>query len=115
MSAVTLPPPPAERVMLPLPSEIDVRNADGLLPLIMYQARSGSAGPAQVMVLDLSATRFMDSQGVRLINDARRLLLPDTRVLLVALPESMACRVLEVTGLRRDVPVYDNLPEAMAA
>ena len=84
VNPVTPPPFSSERVMLPLPSEIDFRNADGLLPLIMYQARSGSDGPARVMVLDLSGTRFMDSQGIRLINDARRLLLPHTRVHLVA-------------------------------
>ncbi|MEU3097064.1 hypothetical protein ABZ690_20330 [Streptomyces sp. NPDC006967] len=57
----------------------------------------------------------MDSQGVRLINDMRRLLHPGTRVYVVALPEGLVSRVLELTGLRRGIPVYDNLPEAMAA
>jgi hypothetical protein len=30
-----------------------------------------------------------------------------------ARPEGMASRVLELTGMRRDVPVYDNLAEAI--
>lgn len=106
---------PSERVLLPFPTEIDFSNADGLLPLIMSRARPRPGRPPRLVVLDLTATRFMDSQGVRLINDIRRLLHPGTRVYVVALPESLASRVLELTGLRRDIPVYDNLPEAMAA
>lgn len=106
---------PSERLLLPFPTEIDFSNADGLLPLIMAQARPHPGRPPRLVVLDLTATRFMDSQGVRLINDVRRRLHPGTRVYVAALPESLASRVLEVTGLRRDIPVYDNLPEAMAA
>nr|WP_308309795.1 STAS domain-containing protein [Streptomyces sp. CHD11] len=106
---------PSERVLFPLPTEIDFSNADGLLPLIMAQARPRAGRPPRLVVLDLTATRFMDSQGVRLINGVRRLLEPGTRVYVVARPESLAGRVLELTGLRRDIPVYDNLPEAMAA
>lgn len=106
---------PSERVLFPFPTEIDFSNADGLLPLIMSRARPDVGRPPRLVVLDLTATRFMDSQGVRLINDIRRLLHPRTRVYVVALPESLASRVLELTGLRRDIPVYDNLPEAMAA
>nr|WP_142194405.1 STAS domain-containing protein [Streptomyces calvus] len=115
-----LPPPPEpgappERVLLPFPPEVDFSNADGLLPLIMSQARPAKGRRPRVVVLDLTATRFMDSQGVRLINDVRHLLRPGTSVYVVARPESVASRVLELTGLRRDVPVYDNLDEAMAA
>ncbi|MEV7786672.1 STAS domain-containing protein [Streptomyces sp. NPDC088106] len=106
---------PSERVLLPFPPEIDFSNADGLLPLIMGRARPHPGRPPRLVVLDLTATRFMDSQGVRLINDMRRLLHPGTRVYVVALPEGLVSRVLELTGLRRDIPVYDNLPEAMAA
>ncbi|WP_436850497.1 STAS domain-containing protein [Streptomyces griseoloalbus] len=103
----------SERVLIPFPPEIDFSNADGLLPLIMSRARPGRR--PRVVVLDLSSTLFMDSQGVRLINDVRRLLRPETLVYVVARPDGVASRVLELTGLRRDVPVYDNLPEAMAA
>ncbi|KES05285.1 anti-sigma factor antagonist [Streptomyces toyocaensis] len=115
MNAVTFSPHPSERALVPFPPEIDFSNADGLLPLIMAQARPDSGRPPRVVVLDLTATQFMDSQGVRLINDVRRLLRPGARVSVVACPESVASRVLELTGLRRDIPVYDNLPEAMAA
>ncbi|MFE9771071.1 STAS domain-containing protein [Streptomyces sp. NPDC005931] len=104
----------ADRILLPLPPEIDFCNATSLHTLIMSVARTGH-GPPRVLVLDLSATDFMDSQGVRLINDVRHLLAPGTRVHVVARPDGVASRVMELTGLRRDVPVYDNLAEAMAA
>ncbi len=106
---------PTARVRFPFPSEIDFSNADRLLPQIMARALPRPGHPARLLVLDLTATEFMDSQGVRLINDVHRLLRPQTRVYVVAGPESMATHVLELTGVRRDIPVYDNLPEAMAA
>ncbi|WP_243762335.1 STAS domain-containing protein [Streptomyces sp. Tu 3180] len=122
MSAVTFlspspsePRDPSERVLFPFPPEIDFSTASGLLPLIVSRTRTRPGGPPQVLVLDLTPTHFMDSQGVRLINEVRLLLRPGTRVHVVALPDGLASRVLELTGLRRDVPVYDNLPEAMAA
>ncbi|MFF8031289.1 MULTISPECIES: STAS domain-containing protein [unclassified Streptomyces] len=121
MTAVSFLPNPSnpralsERLVLPFPTEIDFSNADGMLPLIMSKARPRPGRRPGIVILDLTPTRFMDSQGVRLINDVRRRLHRRTRVYVVARPDSMASRVLELTGLRRDVPVYDNLPEAMAA
>nr|WP_234332380.1 STAS domain-containing protein [Streptomyces sp. NRRL F-5650] len=123
MSAVTFHPQSCEPcepcdppgcAVLALPSEIDFCNAAGLLPLIMTAVEQRSDG-LRLLVLDLSATRFMDSQGVRLLAAVRRGL-PD-RVLLrvVAAPKGVASRVLELSGLRRDVPVHDSLAEALGA
>ncbi|GAB2733340.1 STAS domain-containing protein [Streptomyces bullii] len=102
------------RVLLELPREIDYCNASELLTLIMSAARV-RAGRLRVLVLDLRETHFMDSQGVRLINDVRHRLPAEARVHVVAEAEGVARRVLELTGVRRDVPVYDNVPEALAA
>jgi anti-anti-sigma factor len=102
------------RVHLTMPAEIDFCNAARLLPLVMSAARA-RGDRLEVLVLDLSATSFMDSQGISLINDVRQGLRPGARVRLVARPEGITSRVLELTGLRRDVPVYDNLAEAMAS
>ncbi|MEV3967113.1 STAS domain-containing protein [Streptomyces sp. NPDC050698] len=120
MSAVTFFTNPTEhrglpgRVHLALPPEIDYCNAAELLPLVMSAARARGDG-LEILVLDLSETSFMDSQGIRLINEVRHRLRPGARVRLVARPEGITSRVLELTGLRRDVPVYDNLDEAMAS
>ncbi|MCX3287501.1 STAS domain-containing protein [Streptomyces sp. NEAU-H22] len=102
------------RVHLTMPAEIDYCNAAELLPLLMAAVRT-RGDRLDVLVLDLTTTSFMDSQGVRLINDVRRRLRPGAEVRLVARPEGITSRVLELTGLRRDVPVYDNLAEALAS
>ncbi|MBR8642494.1 STAS domain-containing protein [Streptomyces tuirus] len=121
VSAVTfLPNPPTEprdlpgRVHLSMPAEIDFCNAAELLPRVLSEARA-HGDRLEVLVLDLTATSFMDSQGIRLINDVRHRLRPGARVRLVARPEGVTNRILELTGLRRDVPVYDNLAEALAS
>ncbi|CAL9307897.1 MULTISPECIES: STAS domain-containing protein [Streptomyces] len=102
------------RVHLAMPAEIDFCNAEELLPLVV-SAVEARGDRLEVLVLDLTRTSFMDSQGVRLINDVRHRLRPGARVRLVARPDGVASRVLELTGLRRDVPVYDNLAEALAS
>ncbi|GAA2453661.1 STAS domain-containing protein [Streptomyces sp. NPDC051041] len=100
--------------LLALPPEIDVCNAGELLSLIMAAA-DARADQLRVLVLDLTATRFMDSQGVRLINDVRHRLRSRARVRVVAAPDGVPSHVLEVTGVRRDVPVYGSLAEALRA
>jgi anti-anti-sigma factor len=102
------------RVHLTLPAEIDFCNAAELLPLVLSAARA-HGDRLDVLVLDLTTTSFMDSQGIRLINEVRRRLRPGATVRLVTRPEGITRRVLEVTGLRRDVPVYDDLAEALAS
>ncbi|MGC9500806.1 STAS domain-containing protein [Streptomyces sp. WG7] len=118
MSDVTFLPPPCEPcdppgyAVLALPPEIDFCNATGLLPLIMAAVDHRSDG-LRVLVLDLTATRFMDSQGVRLLDRVRRRLPTRTRLRVVAAPKGVPSRILELSGLRRDVPVYDSLTEAL--
>jgi anti-anti-sigma factor len=98
--------------VIALPPEIDLCNAAGLYHRVM-SAVDARADRLRLLVLDLTCTHFMDSQGVRLVDDVRRGLQPGTRVRVVATPDGVACRVLELTGIRRDVAVYDNLAEAL--
>ncbi|WP_413251525.1 STAS domain-containing protein [Streptomyces tendae] len=121
VSAVTFLPQPCEPcepceppgcAVLAMPSEIDFCNASGLLPLITTAVDQRSDG-LRLLVLDLSATLFMDSQGVRLIAAVRRRLPERTLLRVVAAPQGVPSRVLELSGLRRDVPVHDNLAEAL--
>ncbi|WP_217235905.1 STAS domain-containing protein [Streptomyces sp. AC555_RSS877] len=98
--------------VIALPPEIDFCNAPGLYARIL-SAVDARAGRLRLLVLDLTGTHFMDSQGVRLVNDIRHRLPPRALVRVVAMPGGVAGRVLELTGARRDVPVYDNLAEAL--
>ncbi|MCZ9345637.1 STAS domain-containing protein, partial [Streptomyces sp. TRM76130] len=77
MSDVTFFPPPEVPyeppgcAVLVLPREIDHDNAPGLLPLVLEAARVRD-DPPRSLVLDLTGTVFMDSQGVRLLDEVRR-------------------------------------------
>lgn len=105
---------PPGSALLALPPEIDDSNATELFALISSVTRL--RGPRlRVLILDLTATHFMDSQGVHLVSDLRHHLQPQARVRVVAEPDGVASRVMQLTGLRRDVPVFDNLAEALSA
>jgi anti-anti-sigma factor len=98
--------------VLALPAEIDFCNARELLPLVLSTV-DAQDDRLRVLVLDLTATGFMDSQGVGLISRIHRHLRDRAQVRLVATPQSVPSRVLELSGLRRDVPVFDNLTQAL--
>ncbi|MFV0134960.1 STAS domain-containing protein [Streptomyces sp. HMX87] len=103
---------PPGYALLPLPAEIDFCNAADLLPRVLAVA-DAHADRLRVLVLDLTGTDFMDTQGARLVGDVCDHLRDRARVRVVAAPQGVPSRVLELTGLRRDVPVYDNLTEAL--
>ncbi|MEU1051651.1 STAS domain-containing protein [Streptomyces sp. NPDC005876] len=115
---MTFLPNPPERcdlsgcTVLALPAEIDFCNARELLPLVLSTADARDE-ELRLLVLDLTATHFMDSQGVGLISQVHHHLGGSARLRVVAAPQSVPSRVLELSGLRRDVPVYDNLTEAL--
>ncbi|MEU6482366.1 STAS domain-containing protein [Streptomyces sp. NPDC047017] len=102
------------RALLVLPPEIDLSNGAALRTAVLAFARA-RAGRLRVLVLDLTRTDFMDSQGARLVTDVRRLLPPEVLLRVAAAPPGIPSRVLEVTGVRRDVPVYDDLEQALRA
>ncbi|MDH6629765.1 stage II sporulation protein AA (anti-sigma F factor antagonist) [Streptomyces sp. LBL] len=103
---------PGCTTVVALPSEIDLSNVAGLLDRVMSAVDTRS-DRLRVLVLDFTATDFMDSQGVRLVDEVRHRLQPEVRVRVVARPDGVATRVLELTGVRRDVPVYGDLSEAL--
>jgi stage II sporulation protein AA (anti-sigma F factor antagonist) len=103
---------PGRTTVLVLPPEIDLCNAPVLRERIVAAVDDRADRPL-TLVLDLTTTWFVDSQAVRLVQDVCRLLGPDVRVRVAALPDGAASRVFELTRLRRDVPVFDNLTEAL--
>ncbi|MFE9171954.1 STAS domain-containing protein [Streptomyces kebangsaanensis] len=100
------------RALLVLPPEIDLSNASVLRARVLSFA-AARAGRLGVLVLDLTRTRFMDSQGARLVEDVRHRLPPRVLLRVAALPDGVPYRVLEVTGVRRDTPVYDDPARAL--
>ncbi|MFJ4469769.1 STAS domain-containing protein [Streptomyces sp. NPDC089424] len=100
--------------LLTLPTEIDLGNAAALYAATAAVA-DARAGELRLLVLDFTGTEFMDSQGARLVADVRHHLPPHVRLRVVAPPDRVPSRVLEVTGVRRDVPVHPDLSEALDA
>ncbi|MFB7334954.1 STAS domain-containing protein [Streptomyces adustus] len=100
--------------MFTLPPEIDLSNATAVFDAVATAVHARGDRLA-MLVLDLTGTRFMDSQGARLVDDVRRLLGPRVPLRVAASPSGVPRRVLDLTGVRRDVPVYDDASQARSA
>jgi anti-sigma B factor antagonist len=101
----------AEPVIVRLPDEIDITNAED----VGEQLRSAFTRGAAVVIADLTSTVFCDSAGARQfvlshnyadLHDARmRFVIPDLNLL----------RVLTLTGLDQLLSVYPSLDAAVSA
>ncbi|MFH8219279.1 STAS domain-containing protein [Streptomyces sp. NPDC018057] len=103
---------PGRGTLFVLPPEIDLSNAPALCAGVLAHA-AARAARLRLLVLDLTQTEFMDSQGARLVLDVLHRLPPHIRLRVAAAPHGIPRRVLEVTGVRRDVPVYDDPEQAL--
>lgn len=67
------------------------------------------------LVLDLTATDFMDSSGLRLLVEAHEELAGKGQQLKVAVGGGPIARLLDVTGLLSHLEVHDSVEEAVSA
>jgi anti-sigma B factor antagonist len=99
-------------VVVVLPAEIDVTNSEQ----VHGQLVAALAPGVHTVIADMTSTVFCDSSGVHAIMhayesaDAR-----NVRLLLAVSPASSVRRVLELIGVRRLMPVYASLAEALDA
>ena len=101
---------PSSPVVVTLPDEIDVTNAERVFNQIC------AALDADVVIADLSATVFCDSSGLRhLLLAERRAGASGTRLRFAIPPDGPVHRVLELTGARRRLDVYPDLAAAASA
>jgi anti-anti-sigma factor len=97
-------------VIVVLPAEIDVANADEVDEQLT-QALSPGVGAA---VADLTSTSFCDSSGVRAIMHAYKLAAArDAELRLAVSPGGSVHRVLQLTGVDRIIPVFASVQEAV--
>ncbi len=74
---------------------------------------SGAAGQ---LVVDLGATRYVDSAGIEMLfRLSERLRQRRAKLLLVIPPGSNLLRLVEIVGLPRTIPVYDTVEDALDA
>lgn len=88
--------------------EVDLTNADGVHDAVV-------ATSAPTVVLDLTAVAYLDSSGIRAIDQASRHVAGEERTLLiVSPPETPADWTLRVAGFTREI-VLESLDAAVAS
>jgi anti-anti-sigma factor len=98
-----------EQAVVTMPAEIDAVNAGAVRQAVL----AGSGDGAAVLIIDMGATTFCDSAGVRVIVDTyNQAAATRTRLLLVA---TAVRRILTLSGVDQLVPVYPTLEAALAA
>jgi anti-anti-sigma factor len=99
-------------VIVVLPPEIDVTNADEVHEQLVTGLSSGGG----TVVADLTATSFCDSSGVHAIMSAHQRAVARELVLLLAVsPGGSVRRMLQLTGADRIMRVFATVNEAVAA
>lgn len=92
--------------------ELDLATAPRLAVRIDNARRSG----AQRLVIDLTATEFCDSTGLRaLVGCRHEVVAHGGRMALAVLEESAVARMFSLAGAHELMPVYDGLEPALAA
>ena len=97
-------------VVVVLPAEIDMANADG----VGERLRSAFTPGVTIVVADLTATVFCDSYGIRSLVLAYHRAAHCHAQLRLAVTHVGVFQVLQVAGLDRLLPVYPALAAAVA-
>jgi anti-anti-sigma factor len=99
-------------VIAAMAGEIDLANADAGEDRIL----AGVPNEADRLILDLSEVTYLDSAGVRLILGENERLLLRRRELHLVVPETAPIqRLIEITRLGVQVPIFPTLGEAEQA
>jgi len=90
--------------------EIDVSNVADLMGKILERVPNDAPG----LVLDLSATTYIDSQGLRLLLELEeRLRIRQQRLIAVVPARSLARRLIELTHLSTTIQVESEIGAAV--
>ena len=103
-------PAQAQPVIVTLPAEIDLVNADS----IGEQLAAASGPGVAVVIADMTATTFCDSLGMRMLVLARRQAVTADTDLRLVLPCPHVLRVMKIQGVDAVLPIYRNLDEALS-
>ena len=69
--------------------------------------------PVKNIVFDLSELDFMDSSGIGLILGRYKLIKGFNGKIYIARPKPSIQRIINISGLHKIIPVYDNLEKAV--
>jgi anti-sigma B factor antagonist len=99
-----------DAVVVTLPAEIDMSNADA----VEAQLR-GACMPGVTVIADLSATTFCESSGFRALLSAHNQAAAGNAQLRAAVPSGTVRRMLALLTLDAILQVFPSAAEAMAA
>ena len=92
------------------PAEIDIVNAEQLRAVLREAGRRGRAA----VVVDMTGTRFCDSEGFSVLVGAHKQALAEGGRLRLVIPAgSRVLRVFRVIGLGRFIPRFASLEQAL--
>src|ERR1700733_11544045 len=91
--------------------EIDLTNAEGLRDALLAALNAGALG----LVVDLTATTFLDSAGVTALVRASRRAAATEATLRLAVTSPSVLRVLDLVGIGQLVEVHPGAAEAVAS
>jgi anti-anti-sigma factor len=92
--------------------EVDLSNAEQVRARILAEV----ADDPHAVVLDLESARYLDSAGIRLLFDlGERFGTHRIDFRLVVPRAGLVHRVLELTGVMRQMPVHETVEQALAA
>lgn len=100
----------ARRAVVTLPDEIDLTNADQAGRELDAALTPGVAA----VVADMTATRFCDTSGVRMLVLAHRRAAASGVELRVVIPSASILRVLAITKVDTVLRIHPSLEEALA-
>jgi anti-sigma B factor antagonist len=100
----------SEFVVIRLPAEVDLGNADTIGRELADALAPGVVG----VVADLTDTTFCDSAGTRMLALAYLQAIDNRIDLRLAIPGSAVRRALEIAGLNHVLPVFTSLDDALA-
>jgi anti-anti-sigma factor len=91
--------------------EIDLTNAEGLRDALLGALNAGALG----LVVDLTATTFLDSAGVTALVRASRRAAASEATLRLAVTTPAVLRVLNLVGIDRMLEVHPSVADAVAS
>jgi anti-sigma B factor antagonist len=98
-------------VVIALPAEIDMANADRA----GQQLGSAIAPGVRTVIADMMATRFCDSSGINMLVRAHNQAAANRTELRLAVASRAVLRALTLAGLDQLLAIYPSLSQALAA
>ena len=98
-------------VVVALPTEIDMTNADR----VGQQLGSALTPGVRTVIADMTATRFCDSSGISMLVQAHKQAAANGTELRLVVASPAVLRPLTLTGLDDLLAIYPSLSQALAA